>query len=213
LEERRRSNEARIAEATQKTRSVQNKLLALVGETNNCVDLDSDDDASSHVNGPPLSGSGATNTSSTNANLQPLGPRKGRSMLAAAGRREPVGGVFDDEVMKRLKGSTEEEQNKILKQFNIVRIDNSHQPPAAPTSVAKNIIEIDLIGDTDEEDDLGMYSDGSVQEENVTQAPGKAKKSDQELVNEIVRADLESVRASLEGKAQNEEDDDEIEIL
>merc|ERR1712098_336536 len=98
-------------------------------------------------------------------------------------------------------------QDEILRQFNIVRIDRGSKPPS------KNIVEVDLVDDSD--DDLGKYSDGgSIIEddgnlegeetsinplpssnENETENNGAKTKSDQDLINDIVREDLDSVRA------------------
>ena len=103
---------------------------------------------------------------------------------------------------------------------------------------AKNVVEVDLVDDSDDsDDDLGKYSDGgSIHIENcdmdaediiddvgthtrpnVTESN---EKSDLDLINEIVRGDLESVRSirlpirpSHSAAPADDESDDDIVIL
>merc|ERR1712117_733701 len=104
------------------------------------------------------------------------------------------------------------EQEEILKQFNIVRVDNK--------SPAKEIMEVDLVDDSDS-DDLGKYSDGgddiaevdSIAQE-ITDKDKQQAISDQELIDNIVRNDLASIRDKNETiGVSTEEDDDDIEII
>ena len=100
LEEKRRSEEARVAEATEQTRVVQSRLLALVsGGGDDCVDLASDDETppAPARPGPPA------NLPSSNPNMQPLGDRRGRSSLGSVKPAETSSStapapVLDDQV-------------------------------------------------------------------------------------------------------------------
>merc|ERR1712227_233535 len=143
-----------------------------------------------------------------------------------------VVGIMDDAVIDKIQNGSEQEQEEILKQFNIVRIE---QP-------VKNVVEVDLVDDSDDsDDDLGKYSDGgsihienydmdadddiavdnTVGTETRTNVTENPQKSDQDLINEIVRGDLESVRSirlpvpvrPSNAAADDDESDDDIVIL
>ena len=100
MEEKRRSEEARVAEATEQTRGVQSRLLALVsGGGDDCVDLASDDETplAPARPGPPA------NLPSSNPNMQPLGERRGGSSLGSVKPAETSSStapapVLDDQV-------------------------------------------------------------------------------------------------------------------
>ena len=59
-------------------------------------------------------------------------------------------GLMDDDIMEKLQTATEDEQDKILKQFNIVRVE----PPK------RKVVEIDLFDSDDDDLDVN-YDDGS----------------------------------------------------
>ena len=215
-----------IAGNTAKTRQIQSRLLALVEnpDGDNCVDLASDEEEHEpqvrRLPPPP------PNLRADNPNCVPLGSRpKAKSKIEM---RKEVVGIMDDAVIDKIQNGSEKEQEEILRQFNIVRIEQS----------AKNVVEVDLVDDSDDsDDDLGKYSDGgSIHIENcdmdaediiddvgthtrpnVTESN---EKSDQDLINEIVRGDLESVRSirlpirpSHSAAPADDESDDDIVIL
>merc|ERR1712130_162527 len=219
----------------EENKKVQSKLLALANNSNDFIDLASDDeDEPKEKRDPPINLCQNPN----NANLVPLGtrPRKealgpmieqGESSQNHHKETAQKSGVINDEIIEKIQHGTMSEQDEILRQFNIVRIDRGSKPPG----MRNNIVEVDLVDDSD--DDLGKYSDGDSiieADENVeggetlinplpssnekeTETNG-AKKSDQDLINDIVREDLDSVRARRTNENTiDEEDDDDVIIL
>ena len=93
---------------------------------------------------------------------------------------------MDDDIMEKLQTATEDEQDKILKQFNIVRVE----PPK------RKVVEIDLF-DSDDDDDDQEGERHNVEGDSVAEARGEAAKSNdktaEEIVADIVRKDLESL--------------------
>ena len=190
-EKKRKAEEERV-----KARVVQNKLLALVGQTSSnqdqssdpsamtpgCVNIDITDDEEQeqsqvqtqpHPSGPMCG----------NPNLEPIGiPR--RKQKSKFEMRKEIVGVMDDDIMEKLQTASEDEQDKILKQFNIVRVE----PPK------KKVVEIDLFDSDDDEDEEENRQNNS---DRVVETGGKASSSKditaEEIVADIVRKDLESL--------------------
>jgi len=215
----------------EENKKVQNKLLALANNSNDFIDLASDDDDDSKEKRDPTL---SFCQNPKNANLEPLGTRPRKAALGSmdqlgessqSHQKEPVpkSGVINDEIIHKIQHGTMSEQDEILRQFNIVRIDRGSKPP----EMRNNIVEVDLVDDSD--DDLGKYSDGdSIIEanENVegdetsinplpssnekeTETNGAKSKSDQNLINEIVREDLNSVSAGRNNESKIDDDDDD----
>jgi len=164
FEKIREKNEKRIDEERKRARFVQNKLLALAGESQPgpsgfCAGRTGN--TNFHKNVPDIvdlvdseeeliSTNRNTNADDfsmcKNANLVPIAPRRTKF------NSEPEKDVFNEEVMEQLKSGNTRKQTEILKSFNIVQIES----PKA-TSKSK-IVEVDLLSDSE---DAGMYSDGS----------------------------------------------------
>ena len=186
-------------EEREKARVVQNRLLALVGQTSSnqdpcsdlsvprqipdCVNIDTTDDEIEEPHPqPPSSG-----PICSNPNLEPIGiPRK--KQKSKFEMRKEVVGVIDDDIMEKLQTATEDEQDKILKQFNIVRVE----PPK------RKVVEIDLFDSDDDDDQEEERHNGeNCEGDSVAKAGGEAAKSNdktaEEIVADIVRKDLESL--------------------
>ena len=191
----RAAQQRKLAEDNEKMKVVQNRLLALVGG-NGAPGSDCYQFASS----PEASGS----NTSKNANLVPVIPKtKKKSRLEL--RKEHVG-VLDDNLIEKIRTGPEAEKQQILKNFNIVEI----QPPEPN----KNIIEVNLLDDSD--DDIGKYSDGS---------PNTEEEDDDEEEIEILEGDdisadgvsnhepFNNVSVPTEARSLQEDDDDNDEIV
>ena len=181
----------------EKARVVQNRLLALVGQTSSnqdpspdlsvprqipdCVNIDTTDDEVEEPQTQPQ----PSGPMCRNPNLEPIGIPRKKQKSKIEMRREVVG-LMDDDIMEKLQTATEDEQDKILKQFNIVRVE----PPK------RKVVEIDLF-DSDDDDDDQEGERHNVEGDSVAEARGEAAKSNdktaEEIVADIVRKDLESL--------------------
>ena len=208
----RREQEQRRAEAASQARVVQSRLLALVGEEATakeaeCIDLGDEED---EVEDTPAVVVPIPAASSThNPNLVPIGVRqtKGKSRLEM--RREVVG-LMDDSVLDTIRHGTEQEQEDVLKKFNIVMIQQPQQPQQPQQQTPKKVVEVNLVDDSDEE--LGKYSDGEDEDEVAGVEAGGRSEDNRQLIEDIVRGDLEAIRSqdSVQKKRDDESDDDVI---
>ena len=113
-----------------------------------------------------------------NPNLEPIGiPR--RKQKSKIEMRKEIVGLMDDDIMEKLQTASEDEQDKILKQFNIVRVE----PPK------KKVVEIDLFDSDDDEDEEENRQNNS----NIAAEAGGEAFTAEEIVADIVRKDLESL--------------------
>ena len=211
-----RSARARqLAQSNEKTAQVQNRLLALVGQSAaepQLVDLAMEEEGEEVVEEE------VRPSSSRNANLEPLG----RSSAAASKQsklemRKRHVGLMDDELVERIQHGSEAEKQEILKKFNIIEIK---------TKPNNDIVEINLDDsndgesdannnnedeDDDDDDDIQIIEGSS---EDVVGDGDQVSPpvSEQEVPTEHVRVrgDLVSVNPQEE---EEDDDDDEIVIL
>lgn len=234
-----KQKEKQIDEDRKKARVVQNKLLALAGDYQSGSSADPKPGPSGFGRGRKLNSFGfgkshnnnemaeevvdiadsdeepsvidkpfEENIVYKNANHVPIAPRK--SKLCDA----PKENSFDDVLMEKFKHGKPCEQAQILKKFNIIQIESP------PTLNNKNIVEIDLASDS--EDEAGRFSDGSsihIEEDAMEVDQDIAAETgdvgtnprmnnsidyfnnqktirnvkDQELINQIVDKDLENI--------------------
>ena len=120
--------------------------------------------------------------------------------------RKEVVGLMDDEIMDQLNNASEQEQDKILSQFNIVRVE----PPK------RKVVEIDLFdSDDDEEDEAGQ--DVLTDAAKTNDVDGIKNKTEEEIVADIVRKDLDSLggkqSSAFNEMETNNDDDSDIVII
>ena len=208
----RREQEQRRAEAASQARVVQSRLLALVGEEATakeaeCIDLGDEEDEVEDTPAVVVPIPAASNTH--NPNLVPIGvrPTKGKSRLEM---RKEVVGLMDDSVLDTIRHGTEQEQEDVLKKFNIVMIQQPPQPQQPQQQTPKKVVEVNLVDDSD--DELGKYSDGEDEDEVAgVEAEGRSE-DNRQLIEDIVRGDLEAIRSqdNSQKKGDDESDDDVI---
>jgi len=153
----------------------------------------------------------------------PIAPRRTKFIEA------PTENAFDDVLMERYRHGKPGEQAEILRKFNIIQIES---PPNLNNS---NIVEIDLASDS--EDEAGRFSDGSSihiedamevdpdtttdcgnnvgtdphrKDSSVDLTNMKTRKNanDQELINQIVNKDLETIGSKKMEKGNDENTND-----
>ena len=210
----RREQEQRRAEAASQARVVQGRLLALVGEEATakeaeCIDLGDEEDEVEDTPAVVVPIPAASNTH--NPNLVPIGvrPTKGKSRLEM---RKEVVGLMDDSVLDTIRHGTEQEQEDVLKKFNIVMIQQPPQPQQPQQQTPKKVVEVNLVDDSD--DELGKYSDGEDEDEVTGVEAGGRSEDNRQLIEDIVRGDLEAIRSQDNGqKKGDDESDDDVIIL
>ena len=146
-----------------------------------------------------------------NPNLVPIGvrPTKGKSRLEM---RKEVVGLMDDSVLDTIRHGTEQEQEDVLKKFNIVMIQQPQQPQQPQQQTPKKVVEVNLVDDSD--DELGKYSDGEDEDEVAGVEAGGRSEDNRQLIEDIVRGDLEAIRSQDNGqKKGDDESDDDVIIL
>ena len=138
----------RLSQDKGKTAKVQNRLLAMAGQTArepDFVDLALEEEEEEQEEGMEemMEVEEVRPGPCKNANLEPLG--RGRGQTAASKksklemRRRHVG-LLDDKLVERIQHGSEAEKQEILKKFNIIEVK--------PT---KDIVEVDLEGSDDGE--------------------------------------------------------------
>ena len=210
----RREQEQRRAEAASQARVVQSRLLALVGEEATakeaeCIDLGDEED---EVEDTPAVVVPIPATSSIhNPNLVPIGVRQNKGKSRLEMRREVVG-LMDDSVLDTIRHGTEQEQEDVLKKFNIVMIQQPQEPQQPQQQTPKKVVEVNLVDDSD--DELGKYSDGEDEDEVAGVETEGRSEDNRQLIEDIVRGDLEAIRSQDNVQKRGEDDsDDDVIIL